>query len=164
MSFIDAYEGSGISFTLEEKVIIYEGKRLRQFMASLPMDEVKRYQEMELRILCRMMNKLRETTNSLGLDLPHWQGAGAISMAMANKHRARDFYPRIRADNYLPEQEWAHYCFAGGDIQMIMQGIHTGSIEANEYGPPRPLFGYDRAPIRRFNIYFRPWRSLSNGN
>ena len=97
------------------------GKRKREIMASLPMDEVILYQEMELRILCRMMDKLRQTTDSLGLDLPHWQGAGAISMAMANKHRARDFYPNIRATNYLPVQEWAHHCFAGGHIQMIME-------------------------------------------
>ncbi|TPV99731.1 MAG: hypothetical protein USCAAHI_00815 [Beijerinckiaceae bacterium] len=91
MSFVDAYEGSGISFTLEEAKIIVEGKRKRNIMASLPMDQVVRYQGMELRILCRMMDKLRQTTDSLGLDLPHWQGAGSISMAMANKHRAREF-------------------------------------------------------------------------
>jgi len=142
-SFIEAYEGSGIPFTLEEMKIIVEGKRKRRIMASLPMKEVRLYQEMELRILCRMMNKLRETTNALELDLPHWQGAGSISMAMSNKHRARDFYPKIRADNWSPEQEWAHYSFAGGNIQMVMQGRHTGGIEVNEYGPPRPLFGYD---------------------
>jgi hypothetical protein len=143
MSFIDACEGSGISFTLEEAKIIVEGKRKRRIMADLPMEEVKLYQEMELRILCRIMNKLRETTTALGLDLPHWQGAGSISMAMATKHRARDFYPKIRASNWSPEQEWAHHCFAGGNIQMVMQGRHTGGIEANEYGPPHPLFGYD---------------------
>jgi len=143
MSFIDAYDGSGIAFTLEEAKIIVEGKRKRQIMASLPMDEVKLYQEMELRILCRMMKKLLETTNSLGLDLPHLQGAGAISMAVANKHRSRDFYPTIKAKNWSVEQEWAHYAFAGGRIEMVMQGRHTGGIENNEYGPPRPLFGYD---------------------
>ncbi|HEY8651192.1 MAG TPA: hypothetical protein VIL70_09780, partial [Chthoniobacterales bacterium] len=78
MSFIDAYEGSGISFTLEEAKIIVEGKRKREIMASLPIDEVVLYQKMELRVLCRMMDRLRQTTNNLGLDLPHWQGAGSI--------------------------------------------------------------------------------------
>jgi len=105
MSFVEAYESSEIPFTLEEAKIIVEGKRKRHIMASLPMEEVKLYQEMELRVLCRMMDKLRETTVSLGLDLPHWQGAGAISSAMATKHRARDFYPKIKADNHLPVQE-----------------------------------------------------------
>ena len=133
MSFVEAYESSGISFTLEEAKIIVEGKRKRRIMASLPMEEVKLYQEMELRVLCRMTDKLRETTVSLGLDLPHWQGAGAISSAMATKHRARDFYPKIKADNHLPVQEWAHYCFAGGRIEMVKQGRHTG--DAARAGP-----------------------------
>ena len=147
MSFIDAYEGSGISFTLEEAKIIVEGKRNRNIRASLPIDEVVRYQEMELRILCRMMDKLRQTTDSLGLDLPHWHGAGSISMAMANKHRARDFYPNIRSINYLPVQEWAH-CFAGGHIEMIMQGRCSPHCVASSSDPHslddlQKLYGYD---------------------
>lgn len=134
MSFIEAYEGSGIPFTLEEGKIIFEGKRNRSIMASLPMDEVVEYQRMELRILCRMMNKLRETTDSLGLSLPHWQGAGAISMAMANKYRVRDFYPEIRGRNYSPQQEWAHSCFAGGRIEMMKQGRILPSSQKTIYG------------------------------
>ena len=125
MSFIEAYEGSQISFTLEEAKIIVEGKRNRNIMASLPMNEVIEYQGMELRILCRMMNKLTETTTDLGLKPTHLQGAGAISAAMANKHRSKDFYPKIKANNISPMQEWAHYCFAGGHIEMIKQGRHT---------------------------------------
>jgi hypothetical protein len=109
-------------------------------MASLPMDEVVGYQGMELRILCRMMDKLRQTTDSLGLDLPHWQGAGSISMAMANKHRARDFYPSIKAVNYLPVQEWAHHCFAGGRIEMIMQGRVLTRDAARQ---TKMIYGYD---------------------
>ena len=92
MSFVEAYDGSGISFTLEEAKIIAEGKKKRRIMASLPMADVRLYQEMEMRFLCRMMDKLRETTTSLGLDLPHWQGAGAISAVMAKKLRAQDFW------------------------------------------------------------------------
>jgi hypothetical protein len=138
MSFIDAYEGSGISFTLEEAKIIVEGKRKRNVMSSLPMNEIKLYQEMELRILCRMMNKLKDTITALGLELPHWCGAGAISSAMSIKHRGKDFYPKINTSNYSPQQEWAHHCFAGGRIEMIMQGRHTGGVDENEYGPPPP--------------------------
>ncbi len=134
MSFIKAYKGSGISFTLEELKIIAEGKRRRNIMASLPMDEVIQYQKMELIILCRMMDRLRQTTNDLGLKLPHWQGAGAISMAMANKHRSKDFYPHIKTADYSPAQEWSHYCFAGGLIQMIKQGRHTGEDGSLIYG------------------------------
>jgi hypothetical protein len=51
---------------------------------------------------------------------------------MATKHRARDFYPRIKADNHLPVQEWAHYCFAGGRIEMVKQGRHTGDAARAE--------------------------------
>jgi hypothetical protein len=133
-SFIEAYEGSEISYTLEEAKINAEGKRKRGIMASLPMDEVEIYQGIELRLLCRMTDKLLQTTSSLGLTLPHLQGAGAISSAMANKHRAMDFYPKIRSNNYLPEQEWAHYCFAGGHIQMIMQGRYPNSAGGLIYG------------------------------
>jgi hypothetical protein len=116
MSFIDACEASQISCTLEELKIIEEGKRKRNIMASLPMDEIVKYQGMELKLLCRMMDEVRRTMNELGLDLPHWQGVGAIAMAMSKKHRAKDFYPVVRGRNWSAMQEWAHYCFAGGHI------------------------------------------------
>jgi hypothetical protein len=89
-----------------------------------------------------MIDKLIETTNQLGLKLPHLMGAGAISMAMANKHRSKDFYPKIRAVNHLPVQDWAHHTFAGGNIQMILQG--RAPFELDEGGKPIiKIWGFD---------------------
>jgi hypothetical protein len=127
-SFVEAYEESDIAISSKEKAILEVGKKKRGMMASLPMDEVILYQRAELRVLCRSVNNVLGACAKLGLNLQHLQGAGAISSAMATKHRALDFYPKVQSSNWSDYQDWAHHAMAGGHIQMMKQGRHTGGL------------------------------------
>jgi hypothetical protein len=129
-SFLEALDGMKMTLGEDENRILEEGKANRRRMALLPLDQVERYQTVELFALCRIMNKLRSGLHDLGLDLQRWQGAGAIAEAMLKKERATHFFPWVDASDIRPEQEWAHYAFFGGRIELVKQGRYAGDYYA----------------------------------
>jgi hypothetical protein len=128
--FVDALDGMKIDMTPEELRLLVEGKRRRREMATMPLSEVKRYTEIELIALARMMEKLRRGLNDLGLSVQRWQGAGAIAEAILKRHRALDFSPFVATRDISGQQEFAHRAFFGARIELVQQGKHAWDLVA----------------------------------
>jgi DNA polymerase type B, organellar and viral len=124
MRFVEALELMQIEHTPKELKILKEGKANRNRMAKLPLLQVMEYQKQELIDLCRMMNKLRECFEKLGIEITRWQGAGALAEAIFKKFHLKDYLPRLEVswDNMPPQQQWAHYGYFGGHIEQFHQG------------------------------------------
>lgn len=118
-TFEAAVDGMHIPISPHEREILKRGKANRSRMAELPISEVKEYTGIELIETCRMMDKLKSSLSEVGLTLKYWQGAGAIASAMFDKHQSKLFFPRVYVP---PEQDWAHFAFFGGRIELCRQG------------------------------------------
>jgi hypothetical protein len=86
--------------------------------------EIKRYNAAELRCLVKVMNRVRDAINDLGLKITRWDGAGAVAAAMMQKHKVkahkRDLPPHIF--------EAARRAYSGGHIEACKIGYHWGDI------------------------------------
>jgi hypothetical protein len=78
------------------------------------------------------MVKLRRGLSDQNLGVQRWQGAGAIAEAMFKRHRTIHYSPFVATRDVSEPQEWAHYAFFGGRIELCQQGKHVGE-----------LYGYD---------------------
>lgn len=131
-SFLKAAKSIPGAMTSAEEKILIEGKKSRASFELENRAEMQRYTSVELCVLARMMEKLRESLTDLNLNLTRWQGAGSIAAALLKKHDARKHFAAITSSDLSREQEWAHHAFFGGRIECLKQGRTT-----------RELFSYD---------------------
>ena len=88
------------------------------------MDEVRRYNQAELRCLVEVMNRLRQSIAALGLKITRWDGAGALAGAMNAKHGVK----QAKAGGYTPAFVAACHAYSGGHIEVCKIGYHQGEV------------------------------------
>jgi hypothetical protein len=151
VSFLDAMDGmqSAIQVSPEEKAAIDWGKPLRGDFINQSMDKILHYNNCEILILTRMMQVFREALAKLGLHPTRWHGPGVVAQELLKQKGILKLKDRktgqIIQDGHYPEfltatnrptcQEWSHYAFSGGRIDLIMQGVHCD--------PNNPIYAYD---------------------
>jgi len=131
-SFLKAMRGFKGVASVEEDALIEEGKTKREGFDCTQIDFAKHYQLAELRVLCRMMDQLRQSFQNANLKVRHFWGAGSVAKSMLKLHKISDAMMEVKEKNIEQWQDWAHHAFAGGRIELIKQGTTT-----------RPLYEYD---------------------
>ena len=87
-------------------------------------DEIKRYNAAELRVLVKVMNRVRDAINDLGLKITRWDGAGAVAAAMMTKHKVKE-----HKHEPPPEIFDAIRCaYSGGHIEACKIGYHSRTV------------------------------------
>ncbi|MGB9166378.1 MAG: hypothetical protein WCC41_18345, partial [Rhodomicrobium sp.] len=95
--------------------------------AAIPIEEIKIYTALELRLLGRMMADLRKGFDETGLHLRGWHGAGAAASALIENQGLKTRYGKdIAAIDICPQQEAAHHAYFGGRIELLKQGYMEG--------------------------------------
>jgi hypothetical protein len=125
---VDSMVESGRA-TQEEADFIRLMKNKRSNFASEPIEEIKKYTTLEMRLLARMMTDLRRGFDQAGLRLRDWHGAGAAASALMEREKTKRHYGNdIAAVNISPQQKAAHRAYVGGRIETLKQGFTEGGI------------------------------------
>src|SRR5262249_1164716 len=124
-SFVTALASWGVG-SIEQLALIAAGKEGRSEFRDWDKARIEQYNELELILLCLLMDKGRASTLALDLPLRRWDGAGAIASAMYRKELPKDYIKNID----LPPQveRAAYYAYAGGRSECIKQGAYEGPI------------------------------------
>jgi hypothetical protein len=106
--------------------IIREGKEARETFKWEELDDfIIPYNNAELDMLVRMMNKLREHFHDVGLDLMRWYGPGAVANQVLKKY---DISTHMSRD--IPEEvvDASQYAYAGGRFEQFKLGRHKDTV------------------------------------
>ena len=123
---VDSMVESGRA-TQEEADFIRSMKSKRSNFANEPIEEIKKYTTLEMRLLARMMTDLRTGFDQAGLRLRDWHGAGAAASALMEREKTKRHYGNdIAAVNISPQQKAAHRAYTGGRIETLKQGFTEG--------------------------------------
>jgi hypothetical protein len=123
---VDSMVESGRA-TQEEADFIRSMKNKRSDFANEPIEEIRKYTTLELRLLARMMTDLRTGFDRAGLRLRDWHGAGAAASALMEREKTKKHYgSNIAAVGISLQQEAANHAYTGGRIELPMQGFMQG--------------------------------------
>lgn len=86
--------------------------------------EIIRYNAAELRCLVKVMNRVRDAINDLGLKITRWDGAGAVAAAMLSKHKVKDH----KGETPPAVFEAARRAYSGGHIEACKVGYFSGAV------------------------------------
>lgn len=86
--------------------------------------EIKRYNAAELRCLVKIMNRVRDAINDLGLKITQWDGAGAIAAAMMSLHKVKSHKGDLPDDVF----EAARRAYSGGHIEACKLGYYSERV------------------------------------
>lgn len=87
-------------------------------------EDIRRYNAAELRLLVKIMNRVRDAINDLGLKITRWDGAGAVAAAMMTKHKVKVHKNETPQDVF----EAARRAYSGGHIEACKIGYYSGRV------------------------------------
>jgi DNA polymerase type B, organellar and viral len=87
-------------------------------------EAIKVYNAAELRCLVKIMNRVRDAINDLGLKITRWDGAGSIAAAMMTKHKVKEHKNECGGTIF----EAVRRAYSGGHIEACKIGYHPGRI------------------------------------
>lgn len=87
-------------------------------------EDIKRYNAAELRILVKVMNRVRDAINDLGLKITRWDGAGAVAAAMMTKHKVKVHKRETDGEIF----EAARRAYSGGHIEACKLGTWRNRV------------------------------------
>src|SRR5215472_2945652 len=105
-------------------VTIEQGKEARSSFAWNEMDEkIIPYNKLELAMLVRVMNQLRQDLHEVGIDPSRWHGPGAIANEVLRKYC-------VPISRDVPEEvlDASQYAYAGGRFENFGLGYYAGSV------------------------------------
>jgi hypothetical protein len=138
-SFLAAMDGmkSSINVAPRDRELIEWGKPRRGVFVNERMVEIIAYNQAELNVLDKMMNAFREALLKLPIPikLRVWYGPGAVAKELLDKtgilpkrgkwNKRDGHYPEwLAATQPTVAQQWSHYAFSGGNIDLLHQGVH----------------------------------------
>ena len=104
--------------------VIRQGKEDRTSFDWHEMDDkIIPYNNLELSMLVRIMNQLRQDLHDVGINPSQWHGPGAIASEVLKKYD-------VRISRTIPEEvlDAAQYAYAGGRFECFRLGRHQGSV------------------------------------
>ena len=125
----------------KDAALIKEFKPLRGDFRSKEIEPIREYMTGELRQLAVRMEQIRQTLEKLELFPTSWHGPGAVASALIMKYKIRDHFGEDISTNVTPgsQQDYAHHSFAGGRIELPMQGyLKAGYLAAYDLSSAYP--------------------------
>lgn len=101
------------------------GKNARQDFTYSQLDDfILPYMTGELQMMVRLMDSLRNSLLSAGIDLRSWHGAGAVASFILREKRVSD----SMAVSPSEVQEASRYAYAGGRFENFQCGYYEGKV------------------------------------
>ena len=110
--------------TEEERRTITEGKDSRSQFTWEQIDEIQTYWALELQLMTKLMDQLREDFNAAGFYIGQWHGPGALA-AFALKTQGVGKHKKVTPDEIL---EPVRTAYSGGWFERFKAGMHDGPI------------------------------------
>lgn len=83
------------------------------------------YMRIELVLMAKLANRLRELLSGIGLDLKSWHGPGAIASELLKVNKVKAHRPDVEpAEIRLAAQ----YAYAGGRFESYKTGLYEGNV------------------------------------
>lgn len=101
-------------------------------------EQIKVYNQAELRCLVKIMEALRAAINDLGLKITRWDGAGAIAAAFLQKHKVTQYKAKPPPDVFHA----ARCAYSGGHIEVCQLGYYQGKVHHYDVNSAYPSFFY----------------------
>ncbi len=102
--------------------LIIENKAKRSNFADESLEDIRRYNDLELQNLLSLAYELRERLNKVGLRPRRWDGPGAVASALLAREGIKDHLTPCPE----PVAEAARYAYAGGRFEIIKYGHVEG--------------------------------------
>lgn len=139
------------------------GKKLRNDFSKQGMEFVRRYWQIEIKLLAKLAEELRRRLWGAGLEIKQWHGPGALASYAMRREGIKDHM----AVNDPAIREAARYGYAGGRFELYKLGRVTGPIYSLDINSAYPYgisqlpslsegeWSYEESPkrIARFGIY-----------
>jgi DNA polymerase type B, organellar and viral len=125
-TYVSALEAMKIGTPEEIEILVREKARRSEFVYA-EIDEIRRYWQLELRLMPELCNKLRNCFLDAGFDVRSWHGPGALANMAMRKHevfKAKAISPREVKDA-------AQRAFAAGRFELF----RGGHIQRKIYNP-----------------------------
>lgn len=116
-SFVKAVKGWLPEQTPTRMAFVEEMKGARSTFTRMTVDEIRHYCVIECELLVTLMEQLREHAKAVGYCPSRWDGAGAMSTAMLQKHKIKQYMSKTDTVH-----EEAKYGYFGGRIEMVRYG------------------------------------------
>jgi hypothetical protein len=144
----------------DEIEMIGRGKETRADFGFMT-DEIRTYNELEVELLERLMNKFRATCRTIGHVPRKWQGPGDIAAALLQYHRI----PKKRS---LPLWEDTEFCkfadasYYGGRFETSAVGTIPGPVYAADINSAYP-YALTKVPCLVHGVWKRTGRKPDSG-
>lgn len=96
----------------------------RSVFSRSEIDTIKHYNQLELKCLVEIMERLRTAIATMGLTITRWDGSGAISGAMLKHHNIKNYMATCPDEVF----EAATIGYSGGHIEAYMLGTAHQSV------------------------------------
>lgn len=130
-SFVTALEAYGVA-TPWQLAHIRRMKAARSTFHPSQLGQIRVYCELELALLVKLMEKVREYAKTAGLTLRRWDGAGAVAADFFRLHGVLD---HLGPDPAYVHPRWpeavrdaAQFAYFGGRIETLQIGHHPGTV------------------------------------
>lgn len=109
--------------TAEEIAFLTEWKAARGEFKRSEWNDIIRYNDVECRVLVRLMNRLRQALDDIGIRLKSWHGPGAVANALLKRYNQARYIPRPID---VPEEvrDALQRAYFGGRFQVFQLGHH----------------------------------------
>ena len=107
----------------ERIAIVHAGKDNRDSFMYSDLDEIIEYWQLEGELMCSVMNSLRRSTLSAGINLKKWHGPGAVAEALIEQQHLAQHIADSRNDMPLEVTEATAYAFFGGRFECRQFGL-----------------------------------------
>lgn len=88
------------------------------------LEEIKAYNAAELRVLVKVMNRVRDALNDVGVRITRWDGAGAVAAGMMQQHGVKKHKSELPDDVFHA----ARCAYSGGHIEACKVGYYRGDV------------------------------------
>ena len=86
--------------------------------------EIRRYNQIEVRLLAELMDRVRDSIRACGLSVTRWDGVGAVAGAMFKKHFVQTHMEETPQEVF----DAARVAYSGGHIESYKVGYHDSVI------------------------------------
>lgn len=110
--------------TVAERELVSAGKDSREAFYWKDIDTIRRYWQLELKLMVPLMDRIRTDVNAAGFYITNWHGPGALAK-YALRNRKVSVHKKPTPDEIM--QPVLH-AYSGGWFERFKAGVHDGPI------------------------------------
>ena len=143
VTVVDSLVPLGLA-TPEEVERIRSDKARRAEFHQVPLEEIKLYTTLELRMLSIAATVLRDGFDRMGIRLNSWMGAGAAASALLKKRELLDIMPVLFASTTFRKSSILRMpAFTARALNLANRGLATRLFSRTTRGARIPMFVFD---------------------